>query len=46
MPDHLRFFTATAAKDAAKAQRAMSKLIEPARLDTPNSRKSEQRRAG
>jgi len=39
MPDHLKVFTAIAARDAAKAQKAMSELIELARLDTPSSRK-------
>jgi DNA-binding FadR family transcriptional regulator len=45
MPDHLKVFAAIVAKDAAKAQKAMSELIELARLDTPSSRRSEQRRA-
>jgi DNA-binding FadR family transcriptional regulator len=39
MPDHLKVFTAIAAKDAVKAQKAMSELIELARMDTPSSRK-------
>jgi DNA-binding FadR family transcriptional regulator len=46
MPDHLRVFTAIAAKDAPKAQKAMSELIELARADTPISRRSERQRAG
>ena len=47
MPDHLKVFTAIAAKDAAKAQKAMSELIELAQLDTPNTtRKGDKRRAG
>ncbi|MBS0419268.1 MAG: FadR family transcriptional regulator [Proteobacteria bacterium] len=45
MPDHLKVFTAIAAKDAAKAQKAMSELIELARMDTPSSRKGDKRRA-
>jgi DNA-binding FadR family transcriptional regulator len=39
VPDHLEVFTAIAAKDAAKAQKAMSELIELARLDTPSARR-------
>jgi len=39
MPDHLKVFTAIAAKDAAKAQKAMSELIELARLDTPTRKR-------
>jgi hypothetical protein len=35
MPDHLKVFAAI----AARAQQAMSELIELARLDTPSSRK-------
>jgi DNA-binding FadR family transcriptional regulator len=46
LPDHLRVFTAIAAKDAAKAQKAMSELIELARADTPSSRRSDRRRTG
>ena len=47
MPDHLKVFTAIAAKDAVKAQKAMSELIELARLDTPiTTRKGDKRRAG
>ena len=36
--------TAIAAKDAGKAQQAMSELIELARADTPSSRRSDRRR--
>jgi len=39
-------FTAIAAKDAAKAQKAMSELIELARADTPVPRRSGRRRVG
>jgi len=39
-------FTAIAAKDAVKAQKAMSDLIELARADTPISRRSDRRRTG
>jgi DNA-binding FadR family transcriptional regulator len=46
IPDHQRVFTAIADKDAAKAQKAMSELIELARTDIPLSRRSERRRAG
>jgi DNA-binding FadR family transcriptional regulator len=46
LPDHLRVYTAIAAKDAAKAQKAMSELIELARADTPMSRRPDRRRAG
>jgi DNA-binding FadR family transcriptional regulator len=46
LPDHLRVFTAIAAKDAAKAQKAMSELIELARADTPSTRRSDRRRMG
>jgi DNA-binding FadR family transcriptional regulator len=46
VPDHLRVFTAIAAKDAVKAQKAMSDLIELARADTPISRRSDRRRTG
>jgi DNA-binding FadR family transcriptional regulator len=35
VPDHARVFAAIESGDAAKAQRAMSELIELARLDTP-----------
>ena len=45
MPDHLEVFTAIVAKDSVNAHKAMSELIELARMDTPNSRKREQRRA-
>ena len=44
MPDHLKVFTAIAAKDAPKAQKAMSELIELARMDTPSARKGDKRR--
>jgi DNA-binding FadR family transcriptional regulator len=40
VPDHLRVFTAIAAKDAVKAQKAMSELIDLARADTPSSRRA------
>ena len=46
LPDHLRVFTAIAAKDAAKAQKAMSELIDLARADTPSSRKGDKRKVG
>ena len=46
LPDHLRVFTAIAAKDAVKAQKAMSELIELARADTPSSRRSDRRKTG
>ena len=46
VPDHLRVFTAIAAKDAVKAQKAMRDLIELARADTPISRRSDRRRTG
>ncbi len=39
LPDHLKVLTAIAAKDAPKAQKAMSELIELARMDTPSARK-------
>jgi DNA-binding FadR family transcriptional regulator len=47
LPDHLRVFTAIAAKDAAKAQNAMSDLIDLARADTPtNPRRAGRQRIG
>jgi DNA-binding FadR family transcriptional regulator len=46
LPDHLRVFTAIADKDAPKAQKAMSELIELARADIPNTRRTERRRVG
>ncbi len=50
LPDHLRVFTAIADKDCAKAQKAMSELIELARADIPisrpTSRRAERRRTG
>jgi DNA-binding FadR family transcriptional regulator len=50
LPDHLRVFTAIADKDCAKAQKAMSELIELARADIPISRplsrRAERRRTG
>jgi DNA-binding FadR family transcriptional regulator len=38
LPDHLRVFEAIAAKESAKAQEAMSALIQLARLDTAASK--------
>jgi DNA-binding FadR family transcriptional regulator len=38
LPDHLRVFEAIAAKESAKAQQAMSALIQLARIDTPSSK--------
>jgi DNA-binding FadR family transcriptional regulator len=38
LPDHLRVFEAIAAKEPAKAQSAMSALIQLARIDTPSSK--------
>lgn len=35
LPDHLRVFEAIAARESAKAQQAMSELIQLARIDTP-----------
>jgi len=46
IPDHMRVFEAIAAKEAAKAQHAMSDLIELARIDTPASRRSSRGSAG
>jgi DNA-binding FadR family transcriptional regulator len=46
LPDHLKVFAAIDAKDAVKAQKAMSELIELARADTPSTRRSDRRRAG
>ncbi len=46
LPDHVRVFEAIAAKNPGKAQRAMSELIELARMDTPISRRAQRRRAG
>ena len=37
LPDHLRVFEAITAREAAKAEQAMSELIELARIDTPAS---------
>ena len=45
LPDHQRVFEAVAARQSAKAQRAMSELIELARLDTPVARRSGRRTA-
>jgi DNA-binding FadR family transcriptional regulator len=45
IPDHVRVFTAIAEKDSAKAQKAMSELIELARADIPPARRSDRRRA-
>jgi DNA-binding FadR family transcriptional regulator len=44
LPDHLRVFEAIAARDAAKAQEAMSDLIKLARIDTPSARRPERSR--
>jgi DNA-binding FadR family transcriptional regulator len=46
MPDHLRVFEAIAAKNARKAQEAMSELIVLARMDTPISRRPNRRHNG
>jgi DNA-binding FadR family transcriptional regulator len=46
LPDHVRVFTAISDKDALKAQKAMSELIDLARADIPISRRAERRRAG
>jgi DNA-binding FadR family transcriptional regulator len=46
LPDHLKVFEAIAERDPGKAQEAMSELIELARMDTPISRRSGNRRAG
>jgi DNA-binding FadR family transcriptional regulator len=46
VPDHLRVYEAIVAKDSAKAQKAMSELIDLARADTPSSRRSDRRRTG
>src|SRR5450755_4421700 len=44
LPDHLRVFEAIAAKESAKAQEAMSALIQLARIDTPTSKGSSRKR--
>jgi DNA-binding FadR family transcriptional regulator len=44
LPDHLRVFEAIAAKESAKAQEAMSALIQLARIDTPTSKGSPRKR--
>jgi DNA-binding FadR family transcriptional regulator len=46
LPDHERVFDAIAARQVAKAQRAMSELIELARRDTPVSKRSARNRTG
>jgi DNA-binding FadR family transcriptional regulator len=46
LPDHWKVLAAIDAKDAVKAQKAMSELIELARADTPSTRRSDRRRAG
>jgi DNA-binding FadR family transcriptional regulator len=46
VPDHLRVFEAIAARDAVKAEEAMSKLIELARIDTPGAKRSDRSRSG
>jgi DNA-binding FadR family transcriptional regulator len=40
IPDHVRVFEAIVARDAPKAEHAMSELIELARIDTPASKRS------
>jgi DNA-binding FadR family transcriptional regulator len=40
IPDHQRVYDAIAARQVARAQRAMSELIEQARRDTPVSKRS------
>jgi len=40
LPDHLRVLEAIAAREAGKAEHAMSELIELARIDTPASKRS------
>jgi DNA-binding FadR family transcriptional regulator len=46
IPDHRRVLEAIAARRAGEAQRAMSELIELARIDTPGSRGVRRRRSG
>jgi DNA-binding FadR family transcriptional regulator len=46
MPDHLRVFEAIAARDAVKAEEAMTELIELARIDTPSTKRSDRSRSG
>jgi DNA-binding FadR family transcriptional regulator len=46
IPDHRRVFDAIAARNAAKAQRAMSELIELARIDTPGFKRARRKRTG
>src|SRR5450631_3408433 len=46
IPDHLRVFEAIAAREAGKAEVAMSELIELARIDTPASKRSGRKSAG
>jgi DNA-binding FadR family transcriptional regulator len=46
LPDHLRVLEAIAAREAGKAQHAMSELIELARIDTPASKRSRRNPAG
>ena len=43
LPDHLRVFKAIAAKQALRAERAMSELIGLARMDTPTTRRPPRR---
>ena len=45
LPDHLRVFEAIAAKEPAKAQEAMSALIQLARIDTPTSKSAVAKKA-
>jgi DNA-binding FadR family transcriptional regulator len=44
LPDHLRVFEAITAREVAKAERAMSELIELARIDTPASKRPPRKR--
>lgn len=45
LPDHLRVFEAIAAKEPARAQEAMSALIQLARIDTPTTQSARKRTA-
>lgn len=46
IPDHRRVLEAIAARKAGQAQRAMSELIELARIDTPGFKRGRRRRPG